>query len=344
MPAVLTREQAPADTEASTAQTVDRMAQHIRNSAGDAAVVWAAHKALASAGGENSRASDRCRAVFNFLKAHVRFQTDDQLISLWCLGQDELELLVSPPVLLRSKSPVGDCDDFTMCCCAMLHELGVKTQIVTVKADQPDPDRWSHVYCSAETEQGPMTLDTSHGDYPGWEVPFYYAKRTWDSRTGHPLHSEGARVPQPRRRVAGLHGYVRPGRRGMRGMGFTTCATDPSTGTENCFDTPDLTVTPTADLNLPGQVLSPGPSTPSPLANAFASNLSNIINKGFQTLQLSLTPTGGYLVQGPNGQYTIANAAGAAPPALNFGSTGIGMGTILLIGGGLVLLLMVGKK
>src|SRR5579864_5415861 len=224
MPAVLTREQASlSDTEASTAQTVQRMAHHISNSAGDAAVQSAARQALNSAGGPGAPASARCKGVFYLLKARVRFQTDDQLISLMQLGQDELELLISPPVLLRSKRPVGDCDDFTMLCCALLHELGVSTEIVTVKADQPDPDRWSHVYCSAQTEQGPMILDTSHGDYPGWEVPHYYAKRYWDSRSGAPGRSEGGRVPQPRRR-AGLHGYTRA-RRGM-GVGDVCTSTD----------------------------------------------------------------------------------------------------------------------
>ncbi len=226
MPAVLTREQASlSDTEASTAQTVQRMAQHISNSAGDPAVQAVAQQALKSVGGAGAPASQRCRGVFNMIKARVRFQTDDQLISLMQLGQDELELLISPPVLLRSKRPVGDCDDFTMLACALLHELGVETQIVTVKADQPDPDRWSHVYCSAQTEQGPMILDTSHGDYPGWEVPHYYAKRYWDSRSGQVRQSEGARIPQTGRSY-GLHGYTRP----RRGMGATSLHHGPVDG------------------------------------------------------------------------------------------------------------------
>jgi hypothetical protein len=342
MPALLTREQAPiGDSEAGTSQTVARMAEHIRNSATDDAVRAIAGQALASVGGPGAPPSQRCKGVFYLIKARVRFQTDDQLISLMQLGQDELELLISPPVLLRSKRPVGDCDDFTMLCCALLHELGVPTEIVTVKADQPDPDRWSHVYCCAQTEQGPMILDTSHGDYPGWEVPHYYAKRYWDSRSGAPVRSEGGRVPQPRRRT-GLHGYTRA----RRGMG----ATDPITGQEvdangNPIDTSGTIATdPMSGLtySLPSAV--PSSSAPSPLAAGFAANLSNIINQGFKTLNLSLLPTNGYLVQNANGSYTMAN--GAAPNSLNLGTSSLsGMLPILLIGGGLLLVVgMMGKK
>lgn len=335
MPAVLTREQAPiGDSEAGTIQTVARMSEHIRNSAGDPAVQAVARQALNSVGGAASPASQRCKGVFNLLKARVRFQTDDALINLMQLGQDELELLISPPVLLRSKRPVGDCDDFTMLCCALLHELGVPTEIVTVKADQPEPDRWSHVYCCAQTEQGPMILDTSHGDYPGWEVPHYYAKRYWDSRTGQAIRSEGGRVPQPRRR-SGLHGYTRK----RRGMG----AVDPETGLPE--------TSPGVFGGDPGVVVSTDPMTgltfptaapSSAITNAFAANLSNIINQGFKTLNLSLLPTNGYLVQNANGSYTMAN--GAAPSSLNLGTSGISMTTILLLGGGVVLLMMMGKK
>ena len=350
MPAVLTREQAPSDTEQSTAQTVAKMAEHIRNSAGDPAVVWAAGQARKSAGPGASK-SALAKAVFYLIKCRVRFRTDDELISLMFNKRDELELLISPPVLLRSQQPVGDCDDFTMLCCAMLHELGIKSEIITVKADQPDPSRWSHVYCCAETEQGPMIMDTSHGDFPGWEVPFYYAKRTWDSRTGQALHSEGGRVPEPRRRAAGgLHGYTRTGmgavrrrRRGMFGLGDDTVdlstLPDMSTGDTSLID---YTNTGGGSSYLLDSPLSGVSSSPSALGTAFAANLSNIINQGFKTLQLSLVPTGGVLVQGANGQYTISNNAGAVS---NLSTSGMSMTTLLLIGGAVLVVAMVaGKK
>jgi len=331
---VLTREQAPiADSEASTRQTVERMAQHIRESANDQAVASAARQAAGAAG--SNRPSDLCSAVFYYLKSRVHFVTDDDLIAAMNFGRDELELLVSPPVLLRAKQPRGDCDDFTMACCAILSQLGIKCEIVTIKADQPDPGRWSHVYCCAQTEKGPMVLDTSHGDFPGWEAPYFYAKRTWDSRTGRALRTEGGRTPQPRRRT-GLHGYAK------RGMG--DCAADPISGTLFCDSTPTVSDNSGYTASFPQGTLTTTPTPSSPLSSAFAANLSNIINQGFKTLQLGLTPTGGAIVSGPNGTYTISNQAGL-PSSLNLGTSGMGMGTLLLIGGGvLVLAMAMGKK
>lgn len=323
---ILTREQAPiGDSESSTRQTVERMAQHIRNSANDHAVASAARQAAGAC--KSNRPSDLCSAVFYYLKSRVKFVTDDDLISALHMGQDELELLVSPPVLLRANHPRGDCDDFTMACCAILHELGIKCEIVTIKADQPDPTRWSHVYCCAQTEKGPMILDTSHGDFPGWEAPYFYAKRTWDSRNGRPLRTEGGRTP---RRRSGLHGYAK------RGMGSDLLFDSPS-DTPGMYDSSGNV----AANDIP--VLNTGGGSPS-FSDALTSNLSNIINQGFKTLQLGLVPTGGVLVQGPNGQYTIANQA-AVPSSLNLGTSSMNMGTILLIGGGvLVLAMFLGKK
>ena len=201
---------------------------------GDPAVLWAAHQALRTAGGPNASQLARCKAVFYWLKSHVRFKTDDALIGMLFGEQNQLELLIEPRVMLRSATPTGDCDDFTMLACTLLNELGVPNQIVTVKADQPEPDRWSHVYCCATVNGQRLALDCSHGDFPGWEVPQYYEKRYWDSATGQALTSEAGTVPQPSfegisgLRAVGLHGLTRrgtpypvPGRR--RGMGDTTC-------------------------------------------------------------------------------------------------------------------------
>jgi hypothetical protein len=319
--AILTREQAPADSEASTRQTVQRMAEHIRNSANDPAVANAARQAAVACG--SNKPSDLCCAVFYYLKSRVKFVTDDDLISSLNMGRDELELLVSPPVLLRANRPRGDCDDFTMACCAMLHELGIPAQIVTIKADQPDPGRWSHVYCCAQTEKGPMILDTSHGDFPGWEAPYFYAKRSWDSRTGQPLRTEGGRTPKPRRR-SGLHGYAK------RGLGS---------------DVPDFTTNDSYDYAPMYAGGSPGGPVTSSIdwGGILTKNLPSFINQTFKTIQLGLTPTGGVLVQGPNGQYTISNQAGM-PSSLNLGTNSMSMGTILLIGGGVLAVALLMKK
>jgi hypothetical protein len=380
---VLSREQAPADSESSTRQTVERMAQHVRAAAGDPAVIWAAHEALRTAGGPGSSQRARCQAVFFWIKAHVRFRTDDALISQLFGEQDQLELLISPPVLLRAASPAGDCDDFTMLCCAMLNELGVPNRICTVKADQPDPDRWSHVYCCA----GGMALDTSHGDFPGWEVPHFYEKRYWDSGTGQAIATEAGSVPKPalpdsfrppafastsgfagigwfggtrQRAAAGLHGLTRrgtphptPGRR--RGMGDDTCY-DSNGNPYDCSMGAAATITP---VDISTGVAPPGPtggtvsdvfgntaSTVAGLPTAGQSSpasystpisttgLAQMLNSGFATLQLALSPAGSVLVQNPNGSYTIQQPNSA-------GLTASSMSSLLWIGGAVVAVIVV---
>lgn len=85
---------------------------------------------------------------------------------------DELELLISPAVLARQRNRRGDCDDYTMMLCAMLGSMNVPCVIKTFKCDRKDPARWAHVCAGAILEDGSLfTLDASHGDYPGWQVP-----------------------------------------------------------------------------------------------------------------------------------------------------------------------------
>lgn len=350
---VLSREQAQPDSESSTAQTVQRMAQHVRESAGDPAVVWAAHQALNTAGGPSASQSARCKAVFYWLKSHVRFKTDDALIGMLFGERDQLELLISPPVLLRAAKPEGDCDDFTMCACALLNELGVANQIVTVKADQPDPDRWSHVYCCANVGGHKVSLDCSHGDFPGWEVPHYYEKRYWDSGSGQAVASEPGSVPhdvplQRRSARVGLHGLTRRGTPFRRGLGDTCIDSD-----GNPIDCPgDISGTGNAGTNIvvpaPVTTFSPPPniptapvgSVPSIGSSATPAALSQLLNSGFASLQLALSPAGSVLVQNPNGSYSIQqpNAAGL---------TSSSMTTLLYVGGavlGVVLLASLLKK
>jgi len=159
------------DTEKSTAQTVAEMGRHVRSALHDPRVYGAA---LAATNGGLLTGPRRtiCCQVWGWLKRNVRFVRDeDQLQHLLGRG-DELELLISPAVLVRANPKEGDCDDFTMLGCAMLLSLGVPTLIKTYKCDRQDPTRWSHVCAAAILEDGSVfPLDASHGQYPGWEVP-----------------------------------------------------------------------------------------------------------------------------------------------------------------------------
>jgi hypothetical protein len=57
----------------------------------------------------------------------------------------------------------------------------VKAKFVTVAADPRMPGQWSHVYVVAYLGGKRVPLDTSHGDYPGWEASEYVTRRQeWD--------------------------------------------------------------------------------------------------------------------------------------------------------------------
>ena len=110
---------------------------------------------------------------------------------------------------------------------------------------------------------------------------------------------------------------LRP-RRGLRGLGQEVI--DPESG-----------------LPMSQVSASTGGSSGSGISTAIFQNLPSIIKGGFQTLQLALTPTGSYLVQGPGGTYTIANQVpGAVPGQFNLGTSSFSTGSnwmILLLGG-----------
>jgi hypothetical protein len=188
------------DPDLATQQTIERMCRHIHECANDPAVIGAARTALNSFGAGQPGARNAAWAAFWSIKHTVKFVEDDQLLRGLTPDPPELELLVSPSVMVRSSDPRGDCDDFTMLVCCFLEVLKHPWEIVTVAVDPNEPDRWSHVYAIAVLEDGSrMALDASHGSYPGWEVPTEHILRyqAWD-RSAKPI----ARRPAAR----GLHG------------------------------------------------------------------------------------------------------------------------------------------
>lgn len=180
------------DTESSTAQTIREMCGHIRASIPDPVV----QQCAASIGPVSSR--DRrglAEAVWRWCKRNIDFVTDeDQMQRLLGRG-DELELLISPSVMVRLAQKRGDCDCFVMTACALLSCLGVPCAIKTFKCSREEPWRWSHVCAAAVLEDGSIfPVDASHGDYPGWQVPpqDVYSSQLWDmsgNRIGGPMRT-----------------------------------------------------------------------------------------------------------------------------------------------------------
>jgi Transglutaminase-like superfamily len=153
-----------------TRQTVKRMAYNVRKAVPSPEVGNAVAAAVRHLPWD---ASDRevFDAVFNWIGSNVRFRNDPPYD----------ELLLEPELLLSLRNPAGDCDDYSQLAGAMLGRLGYPSRIVTVKADQRQPDRWSHVYLDAYDSFGHrVPFDSSHGPEVGWEAPVHFGRAEWE--------------------------------------------------------------------------------------------------------------------------------------------------------------------
>lgn len=141
-------------------------------------------------------------SVYWWARHVLRFQHHEGLIRVWFQEQDQLQLLISPDLLLKMDRPRGDCAIYTALICAMLRTFGIEYEIVTLAVDPSQPDVFSHVYPRAVVNGARLVLDASHGKYVGWEVPREHQirRQVWDS-DGNPIRD------LDRGRFRGLHGY-----------------------------------------------------------------------------------------------------------------------------------------
>ena len=71
---------------------------------------------------------------------------------------------------------MGDCDDYSMYCAALLKALGIDCSFATIGADPTNPSVYSHVYVVAYWRGKRIPMDCSHGPYAGWETENKYGK------------------------------------------------------------------------------------------------------------------------------------------------------------------------
>lgn len=213
-PVVLERTKAAADTDNATRQTVEKMCSYIRLGVADELVKRCADYAWRRFGMGQDSPEMKCWGVFWWVKHCVSFRLDEA--TMFRVGeQNQQDLLIAPPVLVRMQDPAEDCDGFTMLAAAMLTVLGVPVVIATVAADPDTPDRWSHVFPVALLPHGGvLPIDASHGKAPGWMVPpeQIFRWQAWDL--------DGKRAAVEPMRYRGLHNYVPMARRRpRRGVG-----------------------------------------------------------------------------------------------------------------------------
>ena len=129
---------------------------------------------------------DAAAAIFHHVKSRVTFAQDEKTAAqIQGLTDIPIAEAFIRPVDMAGMcnqgecSRVGDCDDYAMYAASLLLAAGIPCAYVTVAADPVDPSRFSHVYVAAYPGSGRMPLDTSHGQYPGWETGTVFARREW---------------------------------------------------------------------------------------------------------------------------------------------------------------------
>ena len=177
------------DPDQQVADTIHLMSQYVREDSQSPSVIKDAAN-IASPG------VDPIKAIFHHVKSLIRFQ-HDEVTAAWmesrllkqALGLPVVEVLIRPQDMLTwredtGQHPVGDCDDYAMLTAALFQAHGIPASFVTVAADPRAPDQFTHVYVAAYPSSGRIALDTSHGDYPGWETPNATRKEEWPVDAG----------------------------------------------------------------------------------------------------------------------------------------------------------------
>lgn len=180
--------QVPDGGDGQTADVISLMTKYASADADSNELRTDAHTALMESPGQGA-----IPAVFWFVKRRLKFTQDNTTaipIQAKISNPDAqvVEVLIRPRDMSTLCSGAGnhcirqgDCDDFSMYTAALLLALNVPCKFVTVAAS-PASNDYSHVYVAAydpyTNERVP--LDTSHGDYPGWETQSGHRIQEWD--------------------------------------------------------------------------------------------------------------------------------------------------------------------
>lgn len=171
----------PWSSDRSTADTIQKMRMVVYQSCQFPNVIACLDNILRNLKGKPTQ-EEVARAIFYWIKNHVRFVEDETILGSRLGYQDvNQELLISPPVILGMAQPQGDCDCHCLLCLTLCRLAGVSGGLVTVALERDEPERWSHVYCFVKVDGRMIYLDCSHGKWPGWETNrTTYKKAYWD--------------------------------------------------------------------------------------------------------------------------------------------------------------------
>lgn len=174
--------------DAQVAQTMRIMGERVTEDAANP--IFQAYAGRVFAGVDPSDKEAVIERAYDHVSRAIRFQRDE--VSGAGLGEfsptDLVEFIVRPVDMadyIEQGIAIGDCDDFSMLLSALLATRGISTKFCTVAASDVAPDQFSHVYVIAYLDGERIPLDSSHGEYVGWEVPNKYGKRAeWSTQGG----------------------------------------------------------------------------------------------------------------------------------------------------------------
>ena len=322
------------DPDEATAQTVRIMCQHIAKSAQDPLVKacarsavgqWRGGPVFASTGRDPSTDPRAiAESAWWWAKHQLKFVHHSKLILAWLNERDQLQLLIEPAVLVRMQTMLGDCAIYTMLICTLLDCFSVPWEIVTLAVDPQEPSVFSHVFPRVVLPSGRrMTLDASHGRYPGWQVPRERTCRSqvWD-QAGNPIKDTPA--------FQGLHDYVATPQWGWRRPGLWGLGQDD--GTDAATAAEDTSSIPVSGLDqLPATSIDTSSLTLPTLTSTQLSDISNFEteNVGANTAvvadALAATPSLSAGSSYPSGSITVPSQSAAAWAAFANAATKAGM-------------------
>jgi transglutaminase-like putative cysteine protease len=180
---------------AGTAQTIKLMRQLVDQALTDSVFLRTTRDIVASVPAHDELGE--LEAIFNWTLSNIRF-TKDPLTK---------ETLFPPQELLKIRA--GDCDDFSMLLAAMALSLGYPARLITVAANEGEPQEFSHVYAEVELPAGSgnwVPMDAARpGAQFGKSPEIYFRKRAWSLVDDSYQDLNG----NTRRRGLGSYGPVR---------------------------------------------------------------------------------------------------------------------------------------
>ncbi len=315
-------------------ETIQLMRSYIKESARDPLVQNEARSAVASypspllaasgISGDDPRLTVAAReqaiaeSCWSWAKHNLEFVHHSKLLLLWMGNHDALQLLISPDVIVhafygddaeaRQRARKGDCAVFSPMICALLEANALDWELVIGAVDRNQPETFSHVWPRVVLSDGRrVSLDASHGPYPGWQVPARDINRL------QVFDSSGRAVQDRGNTFAGLGEYIATNASGLGAFGddFGFDPYNPSGSTD---------------------VGAPSGGWPSSGGSSidWANILGGSVKSGFDILGRVVAPTTTYTV-GPNGQVSYVTPGSAPAPGV-IPSIG-GSSNLLLLGG-----------